>query len=272
MNTLTIYPTFLCPFGCNFCFNKDKNLLNEFLDIEKLDKFLQKNHNKFEKIIISGGEPMNYSKIYFNLLNDKIKEYNTNIQVHCYPFQLTNYRDDVEYVFSYDFLSRPRALEAWENMLRMTQPFDMNITLVPLMFKYHPNAIFQKLSYIKNLRNVEIKPYYKNKSTTWNINDTVCEKFIKLWLSSKINTHFINYNKEKIRHLIGKPSKIEIKEQNNYNLLPDGKLYIDYFDENDIHDFKEIKPSEIDIIKSNKPSCIDFYSKDLQDWAKETNV
>ena len=83
MNTLTIYPTFLCPFGCNFCFNKDKNLLNEFLDIEKLDKFLQKNHNKFEKIIISGGEPMNYSKIYFNLLPHFLQ--NSSSNSFCVP-------------------------------------------------------------------------------------------------------------------------------------------------------------------------------------------
>ncbi len=272
MNVLTIYPTFLCPFACPFCFNKDKTLLNEYIDIEKVDDFLQKNHTKFDKVIISGGEPMNYPKIYFNLLVDTIQKYIKNICVHCYPYNMSNYRDDIEYNFSYDFLVRARAMEAWENMLNISQPFDISITLVPLMFKYHPNSIFQKLAYLKNLRNVELKPYFKNNSTTWDLNNTVCDKFIKSWLSSSLNVGFNNVNKEKMRQLIGQPSKIEFIEENNYNLLPDGKFTIDYFDEQDIHSFKEIKISEIDLHKSNNPSNIDFYSKELQNWMIENNV
>lgn len=272
MNTLTIYPTFLCPFSCNFCFNKDKTLLNEYLDIEQVDAFLKKNHLHFNKVIISGGEPMNFPKIYFDLLVNKVKEYIPNVYIHCFPFQLTNYRDDVEYIFSYDFLNRARALDAWENMLRLPKKFDIVITLVPLLFKMHPNAIFQKLSYIKNLKSVELKPYYKNSSTTWNLNDIVCEKFIKAWLSSNINVQYINVNKEKMRQLIGKPSKMNFEEEINYNLLPDGKLTIDYFDEQDILTQKEIKSTDIGIYKSNKPFCVDFYSDELIKWAKNSNV
>lgn len=41
MKTLIVYPTFLCPYSCAFCLTKDKNSLNEFLDIFKLRDFFR---------------------------------------------------------------------------------------------------------------------------------------------------------------------------------------------------------------------------------------
>ena len=270
MKTLTVYPTFLCPFSCNFCLNKDKSSINENLDTTILDNFLSE--HKFDEIYVSGGEPMNLPKLYFDDVIDTIKKHNKNITVLSYPFQLNNYRDDIEYNFAYDFLARPRALDVWSNLLRFPKPFDVTVTLTPMIFKYHPNAIFQKLAILPNVRNVELVPYLKNDTTTWNINNTVCDKFLKFWLSSQLNVSFINVNKEKMRHLIGKATRIDINDKENYNILPNGKLYVDYFNEQDIHSFKEISSSEIGNIKFTKPSCIDFYSKELQDWSLSNGI
>ena len=272
MKTLTVYPSFLCPFSCNFCLNKDKNSLNEILDTSVLESFLKEYGHNFKKIYISGGEPMNLPKLYFNDLVDTIKEYNKNITILSYPFQMDNYRDDVEYILSYDFLARPRALDVWSNLLKFPKKFDISVTLTPLLFKYHPNAIFQKLSILPNLKNVELKPYFKNETTTWNLNNVTCDKFLKFWISSHLNVSFINVNKEKMRHLIGKASRIEIIDEKNFNLLPDGKLYIDDFNEQDIHSFKEISITELDTIKIKQPSCIDFYSDDLQNWSLTNGI
>lgn len=273
MNTLTIYPSFLCPFACSFCMFKDKLSINEYMDIEKLDKFLKDNSSKFSKFIISGGEPMNFPKLYFNLLIDTIKKYNSNIAISSYPFKLENYRDDIEYSFSYDFLARTDAFEVWKNLLRFPKPFDLTVLLTPVLFKYHPNAIIQKLSMLPNLRSVELKPYYKNQSTTWNINNTVCDKFIKMFLTSQLNVQFLNVNKEKLRHLNGKPSRINFDNNElNYNLLPNCNLAIDFFDANNIHSFINIKPEEIENVTSNHPSDIDFYSSDLIQWSNINNV
>lgn len=101
MKTLIVYPTFLCPYSCAFCLTKDKNSLNEFLDIFKLRDFLEKNASKFDKIKISGGEPMSINYDYFNELVDTLKEFNTNIVVSSYPVELKNYRDDIFYVLPF---------------------------------------------------------------------------------------------------------------------------------------------------------------------------
>lgn len=274
MKTLIVYPTFLCPYSCAFCLTKDKNSLNEFLDIFKLRDFLEKNASKFDKIKISGGEPMSINYDYFNELVDTLKEFNTNIVVSSYPVELKNYRDDIEYEFSYDFLARPRALEVWENLLNFPKKFDVKVLVSPQILKtFHPNVILNKLSILPNINTVEFKEYYRNETTMWNLNSLVYDKFIKLVLSSQLNVPFINLNKEKMRFLNGKTSKAnESFFEEKYCLLPDNKLYVQQFNENDISYFKEINENDIGLEKVNYPEEYNFYSKNLRQWSLNNDI
>lgn len=274
MKTLIVYPTFLCPYSCAFCLTKDKNSLNEFLDIFKLRDFLEKNASKFDKIKISGGEPMSINYDYFNELVDTLKEFNTNIIVSSYPVELKNYRDDIEYEFSYDFLARPRALEVWENLLNFPKKFDVKVLVSPQILKtFHPNVILNKLSILPNINTVEFKEYYRNETTMWNLNSLVYDKFIKLVLSSQLNVPFINLNKEKMRFLNGKTSKAnESFFEEEYCLLPNNKLYVQQFNENDISYFKEINENDIGLKKVNYPEEYNFYSKNLRQWSLNNDI
>jgi hypothetical protein len=274
MRTLVVYPTFLCPFSCAFCLTKTKNSLNEFLDVFKLRDFLEKNHSNFDKIKISGGEPMLINHDYFNELVDTIKEFNKNIIVSSYPVELKNYRDDIEYEFSYDFLARPRALEVWENLLRFPKKFDIKILVSPQILKtFHPNTILNKLSILPNIKSVEFKEYYRNEITMWNLNNTVYDKFIKLVLSSQLNIPYINLNKEKMRFLNNKSSRVDNSYfDEEYCLLPDNKLYIQHFNEEDISTFQEINEEDIGTLKVNYPEEYNFYSTELKKWSLENDI
>lgn len=274
MRTLVVYPTFLCPFSCAFCLTKTKNSLNEFLDVFKLRDFLEKNHSNFDKIKISGGEPMLINHDYFNELVDTIKEFNKNIIISSYPVELKNYRDDIEYEFSYDFLARPRALEVWENLLRFPKKFDIKILVSPQILKtFHPNTILNKLSILPNIKSVEFKEYYRNEITMWNLNNTVYDKFIKLVLSSQLNIPYINLNKEKMRFLNNKSSRVDNSYfDEEYCLLPDNKLYIQHFNEEDISTFQEINKEDIGTLKVNYPEEYNFYSTELKKWSLENDI
>lgn len=274
MRTLVVYPTFLCPFSCAFCLTKTKNSLNEFLDVFKLRDFLEKNHSNFDKIKISGGEPMLINHDYFNEIVDTIKEFNKNIIVSSYPVELKNYRDDIEYEFSYDFLARPRALEVWENLLRFPKKFDIKILVSPQILKtFHPNTILNKLSILPNIKSVEFKEYYRNEITMWNLNNTVYDKFIKLVLSSQLNIPYINLNKEKMRFLNNKSSRVDNSYfDEEYCLLPDNKLYIQHFNEEDISTFQEINEEDIGTLKVNYPEEYNFYSTELKKWSLENDI
>ena len=187
MKRLVIYPTFLCPFSCAFCSTKDKNSLNEMLDIELMNKKVSKilELTDISEIVISGGEPMSWKNTYFNNLIDTLKQFNKKIIVESYPYILDNYRNDIEYNFSYDFMVRPRALDVWENLLRIKEPYNITITISPMLFKLYPNAILYKLTLLKNVKEVEFIPYYKNTISQYDItkNDSLT-KFNKMILSN----------------------------------------------------------------------------------------
>lgn len=269
MRNLVIYPSFLCPFACAFCVTKNKSSYNEILSIEKLDKFLNSHQNCFDKIIISGGEPMALKKDYFNQLIDTIKKYNYNITINSYPYNIDNYREDVEYNLSYDFMARARALEVWENLLRFPKKFDITVTISPMIFKYHPNAILQKLSLLPNIKSVEFVPYCKNESSQYDITKNNClDKFNKMILSSKLNVPYKLVNKEKLRN------KILNEKQNLVDicLLPNGELYYQDFD-NEI--LKFIKTDDSILTKNISliyPDNIDLYSQQLIQWSQENEI
>ena len=233
-----------------------------------------KNHLNFDKIKISGGEPMLINHDYFNELVDTIKEFNKNIIISSYPVELKNYRDDIEYEFSYDFLARPRALEVWENLLRFPKKFDIKILVSPQILKtFHPNTILNKLSILPNIKSVEFKEYYRNEITMWNLNNTVYDKFIKLVLSSQLNIPYINLNKEKMRFLNNKSSRVDNSYfDEEYCLLPDNKLYIQHFNEEDISTFQEINEEDIGTLKVNYPEEYNFYSTELKKWSLENDI
>ena len=77
MNSLTIIPTYFCQYKCPFCIHREKNIDKEphYLSDEYIKKFLEKNSDKFDRIIISGGEPLSYPKVYF----DRIVNYAKNM-------------------------------------------------------------------------------------------------------------------------------------------------------------------------------------------------
>ena len=270
MKRLVVYPSFLCPFSCNFCITKNKNSLNEALSINTLKNFLNKNHNNISEFIISGGEPLLLGKSYFNELVDTLKSFNKKVTVQSYPISLENYRDDIEYNLSYDFMAKPRALEVWENLLKFKKKFDLTITISPLLFKYHPNGILQKLSLLPNINSVEFIPYCKNECSEFDITKNDClTKFNQLLLQSKLNIPFKLVNKEKSRLYV-------LERQDNdvdVCIFPDGSLHYQNFDEKGLLKFfqtsEEIFNQHISL---QYPEEIDLYSESMIQWFKHNGM
>lgn len=258
MKNLIIYPTFLCPFACQYCMFKNKLSLNEILSLNVLKDYLQKN-NDMDSFVISGGDPLILPQSYLNELITILKSYNKPITLNAYPHQ-RNIPSDVYYDFSYDFLSKPRAAEVWENLLSFEFPFKITITLSPIMFKYHPNNLLQKLSLLPKLKEVEFIPYFKNECNQYDItkNDSF-KKMMKMIYDTKLNLPFKITNKE----ILQKKYLKSFEPTLELNLFPNGKTYNKVF-ENDILLFQESN-----IYKSLEyPDSINMYSEDLIEWFK----
>ena len=265
MRRLVVYPTFLCPFSCKFCFNREKVLLNEYMKLELLNDFLVQNHHLFDEVYISGGEPMNFPKEYFNNLVEIVKKYIQNIKVLTYPFKMDNYRGDVDYIVSYDFLAKPRSTDVWQNLFFFEKPFDMQISMHPLLFKYHPNAVLKKLSRVPNIKSVELKPYYRSIMNDYAINENVQKMFLKTWVQSTLSVPFVNKNKEYLKKINDYPNVYDEDNIEEYCLLYDMTFCIYDLDEKQRFKYTAIDIKDIDDYHSKYNT---IYPKDVIEWSK----
>ena len=244
MNILSIAVTYSCPFKCPFCYNKDKCNDNTLLDANVLNEFLSKNSNKFDKIYISGGEPSLLPQSYIESIYRIANTY-SDVEIRSYPISNSYIIPKAMYNISYDFIARPRVRESWIKLLEFPQPFNITVTLSPLVFKYYPNKILQTFNMLKNLKKVEFKPYFKHAFSQFNIKSSEYKRFIQCVEESKLN---LNYEIKFDDVFYG-------REVNEYILTPTGKLNAVQF-LNDIRVEKEIEEKDIGKIKTNYPENI----------------
>lgn len=243
MKVLKICTTYSCPFKCYFCFNKDKAEDNTLLPLEDVEKFLEKNSKKFDKIVITGGEPSLVLKSYITQLVELVKKYTSNVEMETYPIIENSFFDnftDVKLNVSYDFTARSRVQEVWKQLLTFNRPFDIIVTLSPIVFRFSPNKIIQTLNMLPNLKHVTFKPFLNNKNYQYNIKQSDYQNFVDVLNGSKLNVHFTysytDFNDEFI-------------------LTPHNKLCVVQFDK-EIRYEKEISDNEIESHTTNYPNYV----------------
>ncbi len=243
MKILKICLTYSCPFKCYFCFNRDKAEDTTLLDLNILDDFLNKNHKKFDKIIISGGEPTLVFKSYLKNVVDIVKKYTPTMEMETYPIVDSSFFEelhDVHPIVSYDITARSKVQEVWKQLLKMPVKFDLNVTLSPLVFRFAPNKILQTLNLLPNLNHVTFKPFFNNSNYKYPIKQSDYKKFIDVLNNSKLNLHY-GY------------SYTDFHDE--FILNPYGKLLSVQF-ENDMRIEKEISDKEILQSETNYPESV----------------
>lgn len=273
MNNLILYPTFLCPFSCQYCLFKNKLSLDETLSIDNASSYIKNNINDIDNIIISGGDFLSLDKNYIYSLINNLCQYNKKIIIHVYPYNLEKIKNiqlnnNISYTFSYDFMAKPRAMEAWNNLYDFNKPYKIVITLSPLLFKYHPINLLKKLSQLSNLKEVEFVPYYKNDCNQFDI--TKNNNFVdmtKLILNCQLSLPYNLVNKEKIQQkILGSESLTK-----EIHMFPNGKTYHQYFD-NDVIKFHENNGHFNDTPHLIIPKSIDMYNDEICTWFKSNVI
>ena len=243
MRVLKICLTYSCPFKCYFCFNKDKAEDTTLLNLETLDAFLNKNSSLFDKIVITGGESTLIFKSYLRNAVDIIKKYTSLIEMETYPmvdYTFFNEFPEISPIVSYDITARPRAQEVWKQLLKIQKPFNIVVTLSPLMFRFHPNKVLQTLNMLPNLQHIEFKPFFDNKNFQHPIKKSDYAKFMNGIYSSKLNLHY-TYSYASLH--------------DEFILNPYGKLFSVQF-ENDNRVEKEIQAEDIVYCETNYPDKV----------------
>lgn len=242
MNVLKICITYSCPFKCYFCYYKDKISDLTVLTPNCLDEFLSKNHSKFDKFVVTGGEPSLMVKSYLQSIIDILKKYSSNIEIETYPIIDSSFFDvfeDVNINVSYDITARAKVQEVWKNLLKFKKPFDITVTLSPLVFRFNPNKILQTLNMIPMVKHVYFKPFFNNTNYKYNIKNSDYKKFVSVLDNSKLNVHF-TYGYTNF--------------DNEFVLNPYEKLFSVQFDEQGNRIEKEISINDIDKCITNYPT------------------
>lgn len=243
MKILKICTTYSCPFKCYFCFNRDKAEDNTLLSLDDMKEFLSKASDKFDKIVISGGEPSLVLKNYLKELVEIVKQYTSNVTIETYPIVPSTFFDelnDVNIEVSYDFTARSRVQEVWRQLLTFKKPFNVNVTLSPIVFRFNPNKIIQTLNMLPQLQHVTFKPMFNSKNYQYNIKHSDYKKFVDVLKNSKLNVHFTY-------------SYTDLHDE--FILTPHGKLCGVYFD-NGMRFEKELSINEIDEHITNYPENV----------------
>lgn len=264
MNVLTIYPSFICPFSCQYCAFRNRLSLDETLSLDALQQYLS-NHNDIDEFVISGGDPLSLPSSYLKSLINVLKEYNKPVTLKAYPYSSEHIPDNVNYDFSYDFLGKGRASDAWTVLYNFKKPFKVTITLTPFMFKYHPNNLIKKLTCLPNIKELEFIPYCKNECNQWDIvkNDTF-KRFMKMVFQCQMSLPYRMVNKDTIVKHITQSFEPTIEQC----LFPDGQTYQKRFD-NDILKYYPTNGDFNGLKALNYPNEINMYGDDMILWVKE---
>ena len=244
MDILTIVPTYACPFKCNFCYNRNKCDDNSIIDLEKLDSFLEKYSKKFDKIIISGGEPSLIPTNKLNEIYNVVLKY-SNLNIKTFSISTQNIHPLANYDISYDFIARPRYKESWANMLEFPNKFDVSITMSPMVFKFYPNKVLQMLNTLPNIKHLTFRPFFKTEFVRSNIRAEEYKKFINAVEQCKFN----------LKYTISFDDLFYGKQINEYVLNPLGDINIVRFN-NEMRTEVKINPKEIGKCETNYPENI----------------
>lgn len=237
MRKLYIYPTYSCPYKCKFCYNLSKCDDKTLIDLDKLESFLDKHSNKFDKIIISGGEPSLLPESFMNDLIKTIKNHKDSCELLTYSILNTKVFNGVDYNISYDFRARPMVNECWENLLKFPKKFSLTITLSPLLYKYHPNKILHTLNYLPNIEKVTFRPFYMSDKCQYKIENRFLLEYMNMIRFTSLNLKY----------------KVEFDEQcDEFVYNPYNKLNVIDFD-NGIRKEIEIGVTDIEESHTNYP-------------------
>jgi len=250
MFTVSINPTYLCNFSCDFCYLTPDQLRDKTrLPLELLNSKLVEisKHQEITHIDLYGGEVTVLPKDYIDPMLDVIRDYylgDINVITNLSrSLDRTSWilRDGIDISVSWDYTCR----ESWQNVLKNMLMLDKDIHVLMLasecMINWEDVDILTAqmvLNSVQNVRSVEIKPYSTNQANQDYVTFMQFEEFIKRWLMLGEDFDYEFINQKLMRDaLIGKRNAWS---DDHIYITPTGRFAVLEFDVNDNEFFLEL--------------------------------
>ncbi len=239
--TISINPTYLCNFRCDFCYLTKTQLGNtKKLDLDKLDELLSQVPN-IEYIDLYGGEIGALKKSYFYDMKDVIRRHykgEINIITNYSMLHDGFYDEDVYLSVSYDFDAREKSELVYQNMLLSKASIAVLILASPKVIEKDIDDMIMMLNMCSSIYSVEIKPYSINQANSYNVSHKDFEQFVQKWLESPTPKNFHFVNEEKIQRSLAK--EYNAFSDDHIYITPNGKFGVLEFDNDDKEFFHEL--------------------------------
>lgn len=234
---LSLNPTYLCNFRCNFCYLSTEQLANkETLGIERLLEILSdiSIHRQITHIDLYGGEVALLNQSYIDKLFEIIKFfYNGKINVITNLSKIPEWflRDDVEISVSWDYTAREMHEKVFTNMEKLQKEFHILVLASDSLLNISDSELdsfILKLNSLNNLKTVEIKPYSQSTHNNEQLGFVEFEEWIKRWIQKRDLFRFEFINEVKIN--LSLDGKYSSWSDNHLYITPKGKMAVLDFD------------------------------------------
>lgn len=245
---LSLNPTYLCNFRCNFCYLSPEQLASkEQINPERLFEILSEisTHRKIGHVDLYGGEvallSTNYLDKIFEVLRFFYKEkINVITNLSRVPEWLLH--DDIEISVSWDFHAREMHEKVYANMQALKKDFHILVLASDALLKLEDSALddfVSKLNALEHLKSVEIKPYSKSTHNNEDPGHYDYEEWIKRWLKRREQFRFEFINEKKIRHSLKRI--YSSWSDNHLYITPKGQMAVLDFDDLGREYFLDVK-------------------------------
>lgn len=254
MFTVSINPSYLCNFRCDFCYLTKEQLgdpKRASIPVIMRQLFHILEYRTITHIDLYGGEVTALPSDYINELLDSIKEvYEGKVNVITNlsrPLAKTQWllRDDVDVSVSWDYTCREGWDTVMKNMALLPKPIHLLMLAGECMTDWTDEEIGASqliINALANIASVEIKPYSTNQANQDKVSFADFENFIKRWTlmleltDPDVTYEFVN------RTLMDAAveGRRNAWSDDHLYITPDGKLGVLEFDENDDEFFLEL--------------------------------
>lgn len=238
---LSINPTYLCNFRCNFCYLTEAQLADtKKLDLNRLASMLGE-LDRINYVDLYGGElsvlPLDYQYALF----DTIRQYYsgeinvvTNLS-RLSPAILS--QDNTLISVSYDFSARERHANVFTNMALCDRELHVLMLASPHLMALDVPAMVESFNHLHNVQTVEIKPYSASQANDLPVRFDDFERFVQQWIEVP-NKRFTLVNELVIQDCL-EGTRNAFSDDHIY-ITPNGKWAILEFDSNDREFFCEL--------------------------------
>jgi MoaA/NifB/PqqE/SkfB family radical SAM enzyme len=219
---VSLNPTYLCNFRCNFCYLTREQLADKSrIDLSVLEKRLKEinDYQPIEMVDLYGGEIGLLDHGYLLEMDALIKQYTDDINIITNLYKIHPYfSEGAKISVSWDHTAREKSDVVLNNILLMSDPVSILMLASPEFVKFSPEEVMEALEPVLNVvESIEIKPYSRNQANDLFAGDLEYEDCIERWIEySQYATmpHFEN------------KSRIERSLNKEYNAFSDSHIYI----------------------------------------------